>query len=67
MRFDEAHSMNTETDVNKLGLIRSGKYKNNFCIVLKESSYIKNEKIKFYTVYKDNIIFKINSVSVKIL
>ena len=52
---------------NKLGIIVKGKYKDSFCIILKESSYIKSEKLYWYTVYKDNIIFKISKNSVNVI
>jgi len=59
--------MNTETLTNKLGIISKGIHKNTFCIVLKEYNYLNTDTLKYYTVFKDNIIFKINSSSVKIL
>lgn len=59
--------MNVETTTNKLGIISKGKFKNTFCIILKEYNYLNTDKLKYYTVFKDNIVFKINSSSVKIL
>ena len=59
--------MNSKTVKNRLGIIKSGRYKNNFCIILDESMYIKTDSIKYYTVYNNSIIFKINSINVKIL
>ncbi len=59
--------MNSKTVKNRLGIIKSGRYKNNFCIILDESMYIKTDNIKYYTVYNNSIIFKINSIDVKIL
>jgi len=59
--------MKAETVTNKLGIIKKGKYKNTVCIILKEYNYLNTDSLKYYTVLKDNIIFKINCSSVKIL
>ncbi len=59
--------MKCETLNNKLGIITKGKYKNSFCIVLKKSKYLNNDKLTWYTVYKDNIVFKISYNSVSLL
>jgi hypothetical protein len=48
--------MNSKTVKNRLGIIKKGTYKNNFCIILDESMYIKSETLKYYTILKGNIM-----------
>lgn len=59
--------MNIETDINKIGKITSGKYKDSYCLVLKKSHYINTESLIFYTVYKDNLIFKMSNKNILLL
>jgi len=59
--------MKRKSHNNKLAVITKGKYKDSFCIVLGESKYLNNDKLIWYTVYKDNIVFKISYNSVSIL
>jgi hypothetical protein len=59
--------MQCKTQNNKLAVITKGKYKDSFCIILGKSRYLNNDKLIWYTVYKDNIVFKISYNSVSIL
>ena len=43
---------------NKIGVIQKGRYKNQTCIILKETGYVKNN-FKYSIVYVDNKLIKI--------
>ena len=58
MRFDETSPYTDELENAKLAVIKSGRSKGKFCLILSTSDYILNSKLKFHTVLVENRILK---------
>jgi hypothetical protein len=58
LSFDEADHYTCKADNAKLAIIKSGRSKGKFCIVLSTSDYILSSTLKFHTVLVENKILK---------
>ena len=58
MSFDETDHYTLKSDKARLAMIKSGRSKGKFCIVLSTSDYILSSTLKFHTVLVENKILK---------
>jgi hypothetical protein len=58
--------MYTETS-NRIGVIKTGKLKGRFCLVLSESCFRTNDSLTWFRIYVDNKLLKMYSKNINIL
>jgi len=58
LSFDETSPCIDELENARLAIVKSGKAKGKFCLILGTSDYILNSKLKFHTVLLENKILK---------
>ena len=58
MSFDETDPFHSKEDNAKLAIVKSGRSKGKFCIVLSTSDYILSSSLKFHTVLLEDKILK---------
>ena len=58
MSFDETSPNTAELEKARLAVVKSGRSKGKFCLILSTSDYILDSKIKFHTVLLDDKILK---------
>ena len=58
--------MHTESS-NRIGIIKTGKLKGRFCLVLSESCFRTNDSLKWFRIYVDDKLLAMYSKNIKIL
>ena len=58
--------MHTESS-NRIGIIKTGKLKGRFCLVLSESCFHTSDNLMWFKIYVDNKLLAMYSKNIKIL
>lgn len=58
--------MNTETS-NRIGIIKTGKLKGKYCLVLSETYFKTNDNLMWFRIYVDNKLLRMYGKNIKVL
>ncbi len=58
--------MHTETS-NRIGIIKTGKLKGRFCLVLSETRFRTNDSLMWFRIYVDNKLLRMYGKNIRLL